>query len=60
MKVARFFSLVACVAGFGFFDGEGTRVAEDAGAAGGDREGEPRPAPAPRPPGADADILGVG
>mmetsp|Transcript_5119 Transcript_5119/g.17418 ORF Transcript_5119/g.17418 Transcript_5119/m.17418 type:complete len:316 (+) Transcript_5119:251-1198(+) len=28
MKVARFFSLVACVAGFGFFDGEGMRVAE--------------------------------
>ena len=58
MKVACFFSLVACVAGFGFFDG--TRVAEDAGAAGGDREGEPRPAPAPRPPGPDDDFLGVG
>ena len=56
MKVARFLSLVACVAGFGFFDG--TRVAEDAGAAGGDREGEPRPAPAPRPPGPDDDFLG--
>ena len=58
MKVACFFSLVVCVAGFGFFDG--TRVAEDAGAAGGDREGEPRPAPAPRPPGPDDDFLGVG
>ena len=56
MKVARFLSLVACVAGFGFFDG--TRVAEYAGAAGGDREGEPRPAPAPRPPGPDDDFLG--
>ena len=60
MKLACFFSLVVCVAGFGFFDGEGTRVAEDAGAAGGDREGEPRPAPAPRPPGPDDDFLGVG
>ena len=56
MKVARFFSLVACVAGFGFFDGEGMRVAEDAGVAaggggGGDTAfGDARPAPAPAPP----------
>lgn len=56
MKVACFFSLVACVAGFGFFDGEGMRVAEDAGVAaggggGGDTAfGDARPAPAPAPP----------
>jgi hypothetical protein len=50
MKVACFFSLVACIAGFGFFDGEGTQVAEDAGVGfGGGGGGDARPAPAPAP-----------